>query len=211
MSEAIKSNMGDWAAGFGSDANNTTKSTIIPGKSGVQAVCEALDATGANSGAIVHAFKAQFGKKTTVKTTTADAATTIVLNGDDGTGYINGYQIADNDYLLVATNAGSADDASNKGHGWRLLLISGATETGASDQVSCTVAGLDGHTGIEGTVTAGAVAYVIPASSFASFTIGSATIAKVNVMAGEVGAPIGFIVVPAAAAAHDLAVKGVYR
>lgn len=194
-----------------SSAANTTKSAIIPGLPGVQAFLKNLHATGGNASTTVYVFAATHGRKTTVKTAAVDAATTIVLNGDDTTGFINGYQIVDNDYLLIATNAGSADDLVGKGHGWRVMLISGATETGASDQVSCTVSGLDGHTGLEGTLSAGAVAYVIPAATMVAYTVGSASIDKENCIVGEVGAPIGALIVPAAAAAHDLAISGVFE
>lgn len=204
-----KSNEGVWAKAL-SSAANTTKSIIIPGMAGVSAVCDTLEGTGGHANATVYAAACRWGKKTTVKTTTADAATTIVLNGDDTTGYINGYQIADNDYMVVATNAGSADDVGNKGHGWRALLISAATETGASDQVSCTVSGLDGHTGIEGTVTAGATAFIVPAAAMVAYTVGVADISKQDVIAGEVGNPILFLAVPGSASAHDLAVVGRY-
>ena len=192
-------------------AVDTNKTIIIPGLPGVQAFCKTLHATGADAAATILAFAAKAGRKTTVKTATADAATTIVLDGDDD-GLINGYTPTTSDYVLVATDATSADDIGNKGHGWRLLKIGGVTVTAASDQVSLTsLVGQDGHTGIEGIVSAGAVAYVISATQVSTITVGSASIDKENVVTGEVGHPIGFHYDPAAAALHDIAVSGVFE
>lgn len=199
-----KSNVGFDSRAVSSSAN-TTKSIIIPGRSGVQAICKSLDATGGNAATTVYAFAARHGLKTVVSAATNDGATAITVDADDN-GYINGYQIADNDYLLVNTNAGSADDASGKYHSWRLLLISAASEDAANDECDLTVSGLDGHTGIEGTVTAGATAYIIRAAHSVAYTVGAASIAKVNVVAGEPEAPIGFYIVPVDATAHDMAV-----
>lgn len=204
-----KSNTGFFTEATSGSAD-TFKTRIIQGKAGVQAVCKALNATSASASSLVLAFKAKDALKTTVKTATADAATTIVLDGDAGTGYIGGYQITDGDYLLVNTNAGNDNDSVGHGHSWRVLSISGATETGGSNQVSCTVAGLDGHTGIEGTVSAGATAYILRTAHAVNYAVGAASIEKANVIAGEVGNPIVFIMDPAAATAHDYNVFGEY-
>jgi hypothetical protein len=199
---STKSNVG-FKTEATSGSADTFKTLIVQGRPGVQAVCKNLRATSASASSLVLAFAARAELKTTVKTATADQDTTIVLNGDDATGFINGYQIADGDYLLVNTNAGRADDASGKRHSWRVLTISGATETGASDQVSCTVAGLDGHTGLEGTVSAGATAYILRADQAVNYAVGAATIAVENAVAGDPGEPIAFVMDPAAATAHN--------
>lgn len=211
MSSKTNSYAGRGFSAAAASSANTTKSLIIPGLPGVQAFCKSLHATGGHATTTAYAFYARYGNKTTVKTATADAATTIVLNGDDATGYINGRQIVDGDYLLIATNAGSADDIVGKGHGMRLVLISGATETGASDQVSCTVSGLDGHTGIEGIVSAGAVAWVVPVAQMVAYTVGAASIDKQDVVVSEPGGALGFIIVPVDATAHDLSVAGTFE
>lgn len=184
-------------------AADTFKTRIVQGKAGVQAVCRALDATSASASSFVLAFAARHALKTTVAAATADAATAITLNADDD-GYINGYQIADGDYLLVNTNAGSADDVAGHLHSWRLLTIGTATEDAANDEVDlASCVGHDGHTGIEGTVSAGATAYVLRADHAITLAVGAASISKTNVIAGDLGEPIAFLMDPAAATAHD--------
>lgn len=139
--------------------------------------------------------------QTTVKTAANAAAVTIVLNGDDTTGFIKGYQIANDDYLLVSTT--NTIDTKGVGHGWRLLKISAATETGANDEVSCTVVGQDGITGVESPVVAGAVAFVLRQSHFLKFLVGNATIEKEDVAAGDPGCPIAFLLDPDTGGAHN--------
>jgi len=206
---STKSNSGEFSYARVGPATDQELVIVIPGKAGVQIVVDSLDATGANAGAVVKAVACSDSLETTTEAAANAAATQIDLNGDDN-GYINGYQITDNDYMAVATDATNALNSKGADTSIRVLLISGATEDAGNDAVDCTVAGLDGITGVEGAVSAGATAWVLRADRFTTHTIGSATVAKENVIAGEVGKPVVFIMDPGGAAAHDISVAGRY-
>jgi hypothetical protein len=200
-----------FAKARGTNSASDTKAIIIPGLPGVQAFIRDAKATGGSSGALLHGFAARSARKTTVKTAAADAATTLVLNGDDA-GLINGYTPTTSDYVLVAGNATSADDAFGTGIGWRILKIGGVTVSAASDQVSLTsLVGQDGHTGMEGTVSAGAVAYVISATDLVTLPVGAASVVYEDIVVGEVGAPVGVLLVPGGATAHYFSIAGTFE
>jgi hypothetical protein len=210
MSDLVKkSNSKEFSYAFVGGATDQEAAIIIPGKPGVQIVVDALDATGANASAVVKAGACTNGLETTTEVAANAAATQIDLNGDDD-GYINGYQIANNDYMVVLTTATNAQNSRGADTALRALLISGATEDAANDAVDCTVAGLDGITGVEGAVAASAKAWIVRADRLTTHTVGSATIAKENVIAGEVGKAVVFIMDPGGAAAHDFSVSGRY-
>ena len=200
-----------FAKARGTNSDNNTKAIIVPGLPGMQAYLRDVKATGGSAGALLHGFAGRAGRKTTVKTAAIDAATTLVLNGDDA-GLINGYTPTTSDYVLVAGNATSADDAFGTGIGWRILKIGGVTVTAASDQVSLTsLVGQDGHTGMEGTVSAGAVAYVISATDLVTLPLAAAAVVYEDVLIGEPGAPVGMLLVPGGATAHFYSISGTFE
>jgi len=210
MSDLVKkSNSKEFSYARVGPATDQELAIVIPGKAGVQIVVDALDATGANAGAVVKLGACTSALETTVVGAKAAAATDHILSGDDD-GYINGYQITDNDYGVFVTTATNAQNSTGADTSLRVGLISGAAEDAANDEVDLTVAGLDGITGIEGAVAAGAKAWVVRADRLTTHTVGSATIAKENVIAGEVGQPVVLIMDPGGAAAHDVSVSGRY-
>lgn len=206
---STKSNSGEFSYARVGPATDQELAIVIPGKAGVQIVVDALDATGANAGAVVKLGACSDSLETTVVGALSAGTTAPILNGDDD-GYINGYQIADNDYCVLATDATNAQNSTGADTSLRVVLISGATEDAANDEVDLTVAGLDGITGSEGALSAGATAWVVRADRLTTHTVGSATIAKENVIAGEVGKPVVLIMDPGGAAAHDVSVTGRY-
>ena len=205
-----KSNTQSFTYAFVGGATDQEAAIVIPGKAGVQIVVDALDATGANAGAVVKAGQCTLALETTTEAAANAAATAVSLNGDDD-GYINGYQIADNDYLAVVTTATNAQNSRGADTSIRALLIGAAAEDAANDAVDLSsLVGSDGITGVEGAVAAGAKAWVVRADRLVTHTIGSATVAKENVIAGETGRPVVIIMDPGGAAAHDFSVSGRY-
>jgi hypothetical protein len=207
---STKSNSGEFSYARVGPATDQELVIVIPGKAGVQIVVDALDATGANAAAAVKLGACTDALETTTEAAANAAATAISLNGDDD-GYINGYQIADNDYLAVVTDATNALNSTGADTSIRVLLIGAAAEDAANDAVDLSsLAGRDGITGVEGAVSASATAWILRADRLTTHTIGSATVAKENVIAGEVGKPVVLIMDPGGAAAHDVSVSGRY-
>lgn len=166
-----------------------------------QIVLRRIAGTALHANADIDVMIAKRKYKTTLKTATvADATTGVVLNGDDD-GFIAGHQITSNDFLLIATENEVNDQGLSSG--WRLCTISAHVESASTDQVTLTVAGSDGQTGIEAICVVGAACYLIRAADVITLPIGSATVEKLYWAAGEVNAPVAVRMDPGSTGAHN--------
>ncbi len=175
---------------------------ILPPQEGVQAVLQTLLYQSIDVADTISLFAARPELETTLYEAATNADTEIKLVADSS-GKINGRSVAEDDFLLIETDADSTsiNDDNHKEHNFRLLFVN-AAPTEAAGVVTCgTCVGLDGHTGLEGTAAVGNRAWLIPAASLrtrtligpASAVMGAGQITGPILAAHDTNQPIGVI------------------
>lgn len=116
----------------------------------LKAFVRSLNATGGNAADTIRFFPAGNKGQTTVNTTAAAAATSVIVDADDNGADINGNIITTSDFLLVNLDSGN---------NWQLLTIGGVSADAANDRNTLSTLGaFDGGTGLESAVTVVAAA-----------------------------------------------------